>query len=219
MKTKIGLSVLATVFLAATSVAQQKTTFGIRAGVNFQNITGKDINDDDPEFRLKPGFHVGVNAEIPVGVDFYVQPGLLFSQKGAKSSDTQPDAKFNLSYIEVPVNFLYKPTLGAGKLLLGFGPYVAVGVGGSYKPETGPDIDYEFDNEITLADVALNPYRAKRIDAGANLLVGYEMSNKVSLQLNAGLGLVNMYPEITNGPNDLPKYKNTGFGLSLGYRF
>ena len=51
MKTRISLiavMVLGTIF----SEAQQKTsrtggtTFGLRAGVNFQNINGKDENDD-----------------------------------------------------------------------------------------------------------------------------------------------------------------------------
>ena len=38
---------------------------------------------DKLDNKLKTGFNAGVNAEIPVGVDFYVQPGLLFSTKGA----------------------------------------------------------------------------------------------------------------------------------------
>lgn len=217
MKTKILLTALA-VTIAATSFAQQKTSFGIRAGANFQNLTGEDANGNDYENKLKPGFHVGVNAEIPVGVDFYVQPGVLFSQKGAKLDN---DDKINISYIEVPVNFLYKPALGTGRLILGFGPYVAFAAGASYKPDgNGDDVDYEFENEVTGAQYITGAY-LKRIDAGANLLFGYEMTSNLSVQLNAGLGLLNIQPEISDLPNnvDQPKLKNVGFGLSLGYRF
>ena len=57
----------------------------------------------------------------------------------------------------------------------------------------------------------------KRFDAGANLLAGYEFSNKLSFQLNAGLGLI----RLNNRADDDTKssIKNTGFGVSLGYRF
>jgi hypothetical protein len=57
----------------------------------------------------------------------------------------------------------------------------------------------------------------KRFDAGGNLLAGYEFANKLSFQLNAQLGLVNINPEISG--SDKTKYRNTGFGVSLGYRF
>ena len=93
-------------------------------------------------------------------------------------------------------------------MILGFGPYAAFAVGGKYKPENGNDVDIEFGDA---------PSEFKRFDAGANLLAGYEFSNKLSFQLNAGLGLVN----INNRPTGDSKstMKNTGFGVSLGYRF
>lgn len=57
--------------------AQQKTSFGIRGGVNFQNINGDDASGSSLDNKLKVGFLAGVNAEIPVGIDFYLQPGVL----------------------------------------------------------------------------------------------------------------------------------------------
>jgi hypothetical protein len=42
-----------------------------------------------------------------------------------------------ISYLELPLNFLYKPMLGKGHLLLGFGPYVAFGIGGKATYEGG----------------------------------------------------------------------------------
>ena len=137
----------------------------MRAGVNFQNINGENIDGDKLDNKLKTGFNAGVNAEIPVGIDFYVQPGLLFSTKGAKRDDI--DASTLLSYLELPVNFLYKPALGEGRMLLGFGPYVAYAIDG--KSKLGNiKTDLEFGDE---------PGGFKRFDAGANMLVGYEFSN------------------------------------------
>ena len=216
MKKQTLLLALATTAFALGSQAQS-TTFGIRAGVNFQNINGKTYDDKDLNNKLKTGFNVGVNAEIPVAPDFYVQPGVLFTTKGAKDKDDD-DIKVNLSYIEVPIYFLYKPMLGAGKLLLGIGPYVAFAVGGKFTDAGGKDHDFKFDNKITAAEYLTDPY-VKRMDVGGNLLFGYEMSSKLSVQLNAQLGLVKINPEIEGVSNDNTKWKNTGFGVSLGYRF
>ena len=215
MKTKRLLAVVIASFATIFTYAQS-TTFGIRAGVNFYNITGKDVTGDKMDNSLKTGFHVGANAEIPIGVDFYVQPGVLFSTKGAKADN---DDKVNLNYIEIPVNLLYKPDHGTGKLLLGFGPYVAFGAGGKYKIDNGDDLSIEYEKTITPAQAATGyGLYYKSFDAGANLLFGYEMSNHLSVQLNAQLGLVNINPEIT-GIDDKTAWKNTGFGISLGYRF
>src|ERR1700752_4667920 len=126
MKTRIVIITAFAVLMTANVFAQTgNITFGVRAGVNFQNLTGKDFDGDKYENKLKTGFHIGANAEIPVATDFFVQPGLLFSTKGAKDKNLD-DVKTNLSYLELPVNFIYKPVLGEGKLILGFGPYAAL---------------------------------------------------------------------------------------------
>jgi len=207
MKTKILLAVVIATIFSSTVFAQSKTTFGIRGGINFQNLNGKDIDGDKLENDLKTGFNAGVNAEIPVGIDFYLQPGLLFSTKGAKNEIANVEVKRNLSYLEIPVNFLYKPELGEGRMILGFGPYAAFAVGGTLKAGNN-STDIEFGNEVG---------ETKRFDAGANLLAGYEFNNRISFQLNAGLGLLNMYNRPDNDDNT--SVTNTGFGLSLGYRF
>jgi len=223
MKAKTLLLTVTTTAFALGAQAQESgsTTFGIRAGVNFQNITGKTYDNKDVNYKLKTGFNVGVNAEIPVAPDFYVQPGILFSTKGAKDKDDD-DIKVKLSYIEVPINFLYKPALGDGKLLLGIGPYVAFGIGGTISDAAGKEKDLEFKSEVSQAEylqAGLPSPFVKRLDVGGNLLFGYELSSKISAQLNAQLGLVNINPEIEGVSNDKTKYKNTGFGVSLGYRF
>jgi len=212
MKIRLSL-VIAMVLGAIFSQAQQETyhsggtSFGFRVGVNFQNINGKDGDGNKLTNDILTGFNIGVNAEIPVGIDFYLQPGLLLSTKGAKYDFAGVEAKRTISYLELPVNFLYKPELGDGRMLLGFGPYAAIAVDGKIKGGN-TDIDMKFGNEVG---------ETKAFDAGANLLAGYEFSNNFSFQLNAGLGLVNMY----NRPagDSRSSLKNTGFGLSVGYRF
>jgi len=198
MKTGIVIAAFLTCFSAA-SMAQSPVALGLRGGVNFQNLNGKDAGGSSLDNKLKVGVNVGVTADIPVAApDYFVQTGLLFSTKGAKVDMGTSSNKINLSYLEVPITFLYKPVLGEGRLLLGVGPYLGFAVGGS------ADIgDVSFDDDF------------KRFDAGGNLLFGYMFTPKISAQLNAQLGLVNI------GQNTVgdATIKNTGFGVSLGYHF
>jgi hypothetical protein len=204
--------------MAHAGFAQTKTSFGIRAGVNFQNLTGEDMDGDDLDFKLKTGFHIGLDVDIPIASEFYFRPGVLFSTKGAKFDDGD-DTKLNLSYIEVPLNFVYKPTLGTGKLILGVGPYVAYAVGGKFKNDDD-EVDIEFENEITLQQAVSGTPYMKGLDFGGNLLFGYEFNQNFYAQLNAQLGLSNLNPKIEGvDEDDRGKTKNTGFGISLGYRF
>lgn len=211
MKKKYGILIPAFLMMAFVSQAQEVSTGGgisIRAGVNFQNINGENALGEKLENKIKTGFNAGIIGDIPVAPDFYFQPGLLYSAKGAKLENTS-DGKLSLNYVEMPLNLVYKPMLGTGRLLMGFGPYVAYGVGGKVE-NGGIENDVKFEKE---AGSAANTVYFKPFDAGANILFGYEFSNKLSAQLNAQLGLVNI-----NAYNDDAKYKNTGFGVSLGYR-
>lgn len=214
------------VLLAQSTTSKSgRTSFGIRAGINFTNINGKDINDNNLENDILTSYHVGINAEIPLAPQFYFQPGLLFTQKGAKNNvdftGETVTSTIALSYIELPLNLLFKPLLGTGHLLLGFGPYVALGIGGKYSLDVnGNEIseDVKFQNTVSQNDPN-NVMYIRPVDAGANLLFGYEFSNKISFQVNAQLGLTKINPEYEGISNDKTSAKNTGFGLSAGYRF
>jgi hypothetical protein len=231
MKRRIIILITAMVLLTTITNAQKTTahsggtTFGIRGGINFQNINGKDQDGNKLTNDLVTRFNLGVNAEIPVGTDFYFQPGLLFTTKGAKNEQVvfgqNVISTVNLSYLELPLNLIYKPALGAGHLLLGFGPYVALGVGGKVKYEedgSNQQQDVKFKNNVKASD-AIDVVYFKPLDAGANLLAGYEFHNKLSFQLNTQLGLTKINPEYEGAADDKSSFKNTGFGLSLGYRF
>lgn len=225
MKTRHKFLLIILMLFNLTIFAQDAITFGIRAGVNFQNINGKDDSGDQLDNNLITGFHAGVNMEIPVGTDIYFQPGLLYSMKGGEQEITILGERFtnknSISYLELPLNILFKPMLGSGRMLLGFGPYVAYGIGGKTKAEGATlsfDRDIKFKNDVSLSDMDLDVTYLKALDAGANFIIGYEMANMLSLQLNAQLGLINIYPDYAADEND-PTWKNTGFGLSVGYRF
>lgn len=199
-----------------------RISFGIRAGVNFQNFNGKDSEGDKLEYDMIVGFHAGVNVEIPVATDFVLQPGLLYTMKGTETDEEGGTGKIKVNYIELPVNFIYKPVLGNGRLLLGLGPYIAYGIGGQVE-FSGSGIDFEqdikFESDLSESQLLDDEFYIKPFDAGANLLAGYEFGFGISFQLNAQLGLLKVNPGYDGDSDDETSVKNTGFGISVGYRF
>ena len=195
--------------------------FAVLGGVNFQNLNGTQADDSKLENSLIIGYHAGINVQLPIASEFYFQPGLLFSTKGAKNTNGELTTTYNLYYLELPLNFVYKAPLGGGYFMLGFGPYIGYGIGGNVTAEGGPltlKSDVEFQNVVEVTDPLLVPY-IKPFDVGGNIFVGYETAMGIFLQLNAQLGLIEINPEDKRIVNDKSSVKNTGFGLSAGYRF
>lgn len=210
---------------AATAQNNSKVSFGLRAGFDYRNINGKDQNGDDLKFDMVPRFNGGVVVEIPLAKDFYVQPALLFAAKGGKADGNYiglpVTVDFKLGYLELPVNFLYKPQLGNGKLLLGFGPYVALGITGEVEYNDGGSATsdkIEYTNEYSNANIYDAKY-IKPLDYGGNILFGYQFAGGFSAQLNAQLGLADIKSNNLSHPSSQVEFKNTGFGVSLGYMF
>jgi hypothetical protein len=227
MKTQIFSFII--MLLLAGSVANAQSTsklsFGLLGGINFQNLNGKDASGDKLTNDMLIGYHAGVNVQIPIAPQFYFQPGLIFSTKGAKNTydvlGTAVTSTTKLSYIELPLNLVYKALLGKGYFMLGFGPYIGYGIAGNVATEGGSlslDQKIEFTNVVETNDDLLVPYY-KAFDFGGNIFAGYEMANGIFAQFNTQLGMVKINPEYKIAPDDESSVKNTGFGLSLGYRF
>jgi hypothetical protein len=225
------LNVLAILLLSAVAL-QAQVSFGPVAGPNFQNITGTAHNGDKLDNGLIVGFHAGAKVAIPIAPDFYFQTGLLYSCKGSRNNFITITTKatseelYNttrIGYIELPLNLLFRPAFGGGHILLGFGPYMALGITGKQVYESG-NYSYEqkvkFKNKITWDEywdadhVYYRPF-----DAGANIFAGYELEMGLYMQLNAQLGLLKLNPTIEEADDDEAAYKNTGFGISVGYNF
>lgn len=219
-----------TVLLLLT-VITVKAQIGVLGGINFQNINGKDSGGEKLDNGLMIGFNAGLNYSINIAPDFYIQPGILFSVKGSKSNTSllvfkstgDYNTRTSLSYLEVPLNVLYSPKVGSGKVLLGFGPYVAYGVTGKQRYEIGDNVfetKVKFKNSVMSGDDLVNYVYYRPFDAGANIFFGYELAMGVFVQLNAQLGMLKINPSFYWEDTDTPKaFRNTGFGLSAGFRF
>lgn len=209
------------VFIAVQSQAQG---LGIRGGVNFQNINGKDFEGDQLDNDLITGFHAGVLIEGQVVPTFYLQSGLLYSVKGAKNKSeflgVSATNTTKTGYLELPIHLVFKPALGNGHIILGFGPYIGYALNGKYTYEIGGDKtdgDIKFQKTVDAND-SDEEFYMKRFDAGGNLFFGYEFAGGLSFQLNTQLGMIKINPEDDRITSDDTKWNNTGFGLSAMYR-
>jgi len=218
-------SILFSLGLTASAQSSSKVSFGLRGGFDYQTFNGENKLGDKLELSLVPRYNVGLVVDIPLADEFYIQPSLLYTTKGAKAKDDFGNVNFssevNLGYLELPVNFVYKPVLGNGNLMLGVGPYMAYGLGGK--------VEYAVDGNSTKDDIIftdeytsnnpLDQRHYKPFDFGGNILFGYQFAGGFSAQLNAQLGMVNIKSNNTEEPNSPENFKNTGFGISLGYMF
>ena len=202
---KVLLSAAA-LLIASLSFGQAK--WGIVAGPQFSSMTVKNpglTGTSKETSKILTGIRAGVTVDIPLADEFYIGTGLLYSGKGGKAKNS--DAKTTLSYLELPIHFMFKPEVGSGRLVLSAGPYLAYGLGGKIK-DTGFGDFNVYDDESLLA-------KQKRFDAGVGINVGYEMPMGLYFGLNTDLGLVNT----ADNTNNDRKFKNTSFGVSVGYKF
>lgn len=225
MKTLLpSIVVLAAAFATATS-AQAQVTFGPRIGLNASSIS-QDIPDADEELdtKLLLGPQIGVTLNAQFG-NISVQPSLLFSRKGYKVEEEDDDFKYEawsrLSYVEIPVNFVYT-TGGTAGFQVFAGPYVGVGIGGKEKyeysegtmSESGED-KVKFAGKEGDADDT-EYYRS--LDFGLNAGIGYK-AGPIQAQLGYGLGLSNIVPNDEDDKEPEYKFKNRTLHLSLSYFF
>jgi hypothetical protein len=228
MKIKVfTLLALATICIEtkAQDEGSAKTSLGIYAGVNFQNHNGTTDAGVKLKNSLVTRFNGGVNLNILIAPEFYIQPGLQFISKGTKgpvsyfdgANTRQITRTINMNYLEVPVNVVFKPLLGTGYFMLGFGPYVGYCIGGKAKYSgTDPPADAQLQFQKTIpSNDPNNLVYFKRMDVGANFFFGYELQSGLNFVFNSQLGLININSET----NTELAYQNTGFGITAGYRF
>jgi hypothetical protein len=198
---KITMLLVLVVIISTTSMAQ-KTRFGIQAGAVMSSMKisagGEDVPSDS-----KIGFTAGLMVDKQIGKSVAFQTGLNYVVKGLSEDDYDVDGKLSLNYLEVPLNFLYRPSAEKG-FFAGAGPSLGYALNGKEKAG-GEEEDIEFGGE----------YGLKRFELGGNLVAGY-LFGKLQVALNYNLGLSNIIPD---GASEDSKVKNNYFGLRVGYFF
>lgn len=220
----------------AASAQDKPVSLGVRAGVNINSLSysGDDQSEVRDHLKSRAGFHVGLVADCKVAGNFYIQPGLFFTTRGAKievsdaegSYAYQVTGKVNMNYLQIPVQFSYRFPLGRTvKLDVNVGPYAAVGLGGKMKVEeterwNGMTETYKDDCPVfgkSTEEETRGDFR--RFDAGLRFGAGVNV-RKFRIGLVYDLGLVNLaHTGLDSQWDDNTKLRNGSFQISVGYNF
>lgn len=177
----------------------QKPTIGIKAGLAFSNVT---INPTTPNSYFSSSGRTrvlgGVYLNVPSGKKLIFRPGAEIVFKGGKqkyydsyNNTYTYDYPLKFTFIDFPVNILYKITFPKGHLIAGGGPVIGVPINEEFS-------QYPLKTEFSI-----------------NGMVGYEFAIGFSLNLNYTYGL-----SIANKDNQfVSKISNRYLGITVGYTF
>ena len=171
--------------------AQTHVELGLKAGLNVATLHTSDNSNIDP--RISANF--GGLAHIHISKEFAVQPEVLFSGQGAKSTSANVVNKVNLNYIQVPVLLQYM-------------------IGTGFRLETGPQVGFLASAKDKAGDVTVdikNSY--KKTDFAWVFGAGYLTSSGVGFDARYNLGLSKI------NDNNGAKISNQVFSVGLFYQF
>jgi len=229
-------SILTLVFLTIATNAQSliPVKYGIKAGLNFSNlnitpaIDGVQPTDNSSQMGIAAGFIV----HIPLSDKWFINPEVLYSQKGASfnyafTHDYEIDQRdeykttnpLTLSYVELNPTISYKAT---DKLALNFGPSVSFLIGEDYDYTQDPVRDITNTAHI-LTDGLVE---TASLDVGLNLGISYFFTEHFFVDSRVYTGFIEIasaiqpYEVITSIiPNPAYTLKNRAIVLSLAYLF
>lgn len=190
MKRRFLLLFLFIIGISTTNFSQNKTTFGIKAGINFTGFhTGTSTYTG--EFWI----NTGIILEHRISNLISIQPELVFNQKAGNyiilGNEMVITAISKLKYLDIPImakiNFIEN-------LNLQLGPQI----GFLLSEKT----DYD-SNEIEI--------EPEFLDFAINGGLGYQTKYNIFVQARYSYGL----KEIFENRN----YKNSVISLSIGYKF
>ena len=105
----------------STSDQRDHLLFGVKLGLNYFNVY--DAQGENFVADAKFGVALGGFVSIPIGTFIGVQPELLYSQKGYKSSGTYLGTSYSMTrttdFLDIPIYFVVKPVENISLL---FGP-------------------------------------------------------------------------------------------------
>lgn len=95
---KNTILITALLFIVAFNAEAQLFQIGAKAGVNYANFSGSDIQTD-----AITSYHAGLVAEIKLFDKFAIQPELMYTTQGASYKNVTEEFKNELGYIAVPI--------------------------------------------------------------------------------------------------------------------
>jgi len=232
------ISILSLVFLTITINAQSliPMKYGVKFGANISNATSTS-NEGVKNIEISGlvGISGGFYMEIALNDQWYINPELLYVQKGVSFDyDFTHDYEFNsgerdehnttnelkLTYIELNPTISYK---ASPNLSLNFGPSLSFLIQSDYSYNEKNNSEIPEHEELDLG-----VYSEESLDVGLNVGISYYLTENFLIdgKVNTGfMSLGTVVKEINTGSsgND-PKenifdFKNNGIVFSIAYLF
>lgn len=188
----------------------QKSSFGVTGGATLASykidVMGVGVTSDS-----RVGYSIGAFFSVPMGKSFCFQPGLSFLQKGGTIKDDSYEDNLTLSYLELPLNFVYYTSAGKRGFFCGAGPAAGWGLSGKDKYSDGTSDDIHFGSS--------SDDDFKAFELSANILAGYQFKKGFMIAANYNFGLTNTANNDPDYPDYDATYHNRYWGLRLGYMF
>jgi len=212
MKNRLFVTVL--FLVASATFYAQEYKLGVKAGPNLSNVSGYLSETTNP--RL--GYHFGFFSEISFTDKFSVNPELYYNSIGYVFefsennrnvfNPEQQDLYFKtaqrLNYLTVPITLKFYINQ---KFSLEAGPQTSFLINAVSKLKEASDMNGVENRYSSSGDF--------RLDFGATLGIGYNLTDRTMLQLRYYYGLRNLFE---NNPADFKSY-NQAIQLSVGYTF
>jgi len=227
--------ILALAFCTIASNAQSliPTKFGLKVGMNYANLNITPIEGVKPtDNSAQIGIAAGVCVHIALSDKWFINPEVLYSQKGAsfnyRFTDDYPinqrdeyatTNKIVLSYVELNPTISYK---ASDKIALNFGPSVSFLIGDEYTYTQDPKTATVATHGLTGGLLV-----AESLDIGFNMGISYFLTEQFFIDTRVYTGFMEVakatqsYEEIPLTADPTPEYllKNRAIVLSLAYLF
>ncbi len=139
MKNTFILTVMMT-FLFVGQAMSQGLHIGAKAGVNFANFSGGELDGFD--FTGITNFHGGVFLELATSQRFSIQPEVIYSSQGANISDVTSEYQNRLGYLSVPL--MARIYFVPDRFSLDLGPTFSFLMNEVENPNFSPSNDFDF---------------------------------------------------------------------------
>jgi hypothetical protein len=203
--TVVTITLMANIIGAQNSSTdmRDKLQFGLKAGANISNVYDTKNQEFNADFKV--GFVVGAFLTIPIGELIGLQPEILFSQKGYKSTGTVLTIPYEYThtanYLDVPLLFALKPSEHVTLL-------------------AGPQYSFLMSQKEVFKSGTLTVNDEQQFDNDRSVLCflgGVDfILNQFVLSARAGWDLQNNNGD---GTSTNPRYKNVWYQATFGFKF
>jgi hypothetical protein len=153
-------------FAQEKEIAKQGEEYGIKAGMNFAELWGKDAL---PESDRKVGYSFGIYASYKISKGLKLQPEVIWSLQGESSKES---GRYKISYVNIPVMLKWSE--------------------GKFYYELGPQLGVLTINTAKSVPDELKLENFETFDFSVNAGLGYRLAEDWTIGIRYSQGLTNI---------------------------